>query len=261
MRGREIRNALHEGRPVYATALINPGPHFPEAVKDAGVDFVFIDIEHNPLGRESLSWMCLAFSALGIPPIVRIPSPDPHEAAKILDGGYGGGIIGPYIETVDQVRALAGVARWRPIKGQRIHHVLRDPATLDPELRSHLDEKNEDTILILTIESVPAIENLDELLAVPGVDAVLVGPYDLSCSLGIPHDYDHPRFEEAVRMVFRKARAHNAGAGVHLFPGIERQLAWVRAGGNLIMHGSELTTFREQLSSNVRALRSALENR
>jgi 4-hydroxy-2-oxoheptanedioate aldolase len=258
MKGRAIRAALHAGRPVYATALIAPGPHFPEAVKEAGADFVFIDSEHTPLGRESLAWMCHLFAALDIPAVVRLPSPDPWEAAKVLDGGGAGGIIGPYVETVQQVRALAGAARWAPIKGQRLQEVLRDPGTLSPKSRGYLDERNQDTFLILTIESVPALASLDDLLAVPGVDAVLIGPYDLSCSLGIPHEYSHPRFAEAVRTIFRKARAHHVGAGVHLWPGIEQEIAWFRAGGNLIMHGSELTTFRQHLAANLGTLRSAL---
>jgi 4-hydroxy-2-oxoheptanedioate aldolase len=93
---------------------------------------------------------------------------------------------------------------------------------------------------------------------VPGVDAVVIGPYDLSCSLGILHEYGHPRFAEALRTIFRKARAHRVGAGVHLWPGIEQEIAWVRAGGNLIMHGSKLTTFRQQLAANLGALRAAL---
>ncbi len=258
MKGRDVRAALREGRPVYATAVVAPGPHLPEVVKDAGADFVFIDTEHVPLGRETLAWMCQAFAGLGVPPVVRLPSPDPWEAAQVLDGGGGGGVIGPYVETVEQVRALAGAVRWSPIKGQRLQEVLRDPGTLEPALRAHLEERNRDAILILTIESVPALRDLDELLAVPGVDAVLVGPYDLSCSLGVPNDYDHPRFDEAVRTVFRKARAHRVGAGVHLWPGTQKQLAWARAGGNLIMHASETTLFRQHLGPNLAALRSAL---
>jgi 4-hydroxy-2-oxoheptanedioate aldolase len=235
-----------------------PGPHFPEVVKQAQADFVFIDTEHTPLGRETLAWMCQAFAALNIPPVVRLPSPDGFEAAKVLDGGGGGGIIGPYVETVEQVRALVGAARWAPLKGQRLQETLRDPGTLEPKLRSHLEARNENTILILTIESVPAIHNLDDLLSVPGVDAVLVGPYDLSCSLGIPLEYDHPRFAEAVRTVFHKARAHQVGAGVHYWPGIQQEIAWARAGGNLIMHGADITAFRQQLIPNLAALRSAL---
>src|SRR5687768_15889930 len=108
MRGREIRHALHTGRLVYSTAITAPSPRFPDLLRKAAVDFVFIDSEHTPLGREMLSWMCQAFAATGIPPVVRIPTPEPVEAAKVLDGGAGG-VIGPYVETAEQVRGLTGV--------------------------------------------------------------------------------------------------------------------------------------------------------
>jgi 4-hydroxy-2-oxoheptanedioate aldolase len=258
MKGREIRAALHQGRRVYATAMLAPGPHLPNVADEARADFVFIDTEHTPIGRETLAWMCQVLTALNIPPVVRLPTPDAYEAAKVLEGGGGGGIIGPYVETVEQVRALAGAARWGPLKGQRLEAALRDPGTLEPKLRSYLEDRNQDTILILTIESVPAIDNLDALLSVPGVDAVLIGPHDLSCSLGIPEEYNHPRFTEAVRTVFQKARAHRVGAGVHSWGGVEQAVAWARAGGNLIMHGAEITTFRQALVPNLAALRSAL---
>src|SRR5262249_56982505 len=77
MRGREIRQALHAGRRVYSTAVTAPSPRFPQMLRQAGADFVFIDTEHTPLGRETLSWMCQAFAAVGISPVGRIPSPDP----------------------------------------------------------------------------------------------------------------------------------------------------------------------------------------
>lgn len=257
MRGREIRQALHSGRLVYATAVTAPSPRWPELLRKAGVDFVFIDTEHTPLGRETLSWMCQAFAGLGIPPVVRIPSPDPFEAAKVLDGGAGG-VIGPYVETAEQVRALAGSARWRPLKGRRLQEALRDPGTLEPELRSYLEARNEDTLLILNIESVPALENLDAILSVPGIDAVLIGPHDLSCSLGIPEQYRHPRFDEAVRTIFRKARGHNVGAGIHFWEGVDQEIAWSRAGANLIMHSADITFVRQHLQRNLDEIRSAL---
>jgi 2-keto-3-deoxy-L-rhamnonate aldolase RhmA len=190
-------------------------------------------------------------------PVVRIPCPDAYEACKVLDGGAGG-IIGPYVETPDQVRALAGAARWRPLKGDRLRDALRDPATLEPKLRSYLEARNEDTILIVNIESVPAIQNLDAILAVPGLDAVLIGTHDLSCSLGIPEQYRHPRFDEAVRTIFRKARAHNVGAGIHFWEGIDQEIAWSRAGGNLIMHSSDVALVSQNLKRDLEEIRSAV---
>jgi len=257
MKGREVREALRAGRRVYSTAVTAPAPGFPEVLKKAGADFVFIDSEHTPLGREMLSWMCRAYAALGVPPVVRIPSPDAYEATKVLDGGAGG-VIGPYVETPEQVRALAGAARWRPLKGRRLAEALRDPGTLEPELKSYLEARNDDTILIVNIESVPALEALDEILSVPGLDAVLIGPHDLSCSLGVPEQYRHPRFDEAVRTIFKKARRHNVGAGIHFWEGIEQEVAWAKAGANLIMHSADLIFFRQQLARDLEALRSAL---
>jgi 4-hydroxy-2-oxoheptanedioate aldolase len=257
MKGREIRQALHAGRLVYSTAGTAASSRWPALLKQAGADFVFIDTEHIPLGRETLAWMCAAYAGLGLPPVVRIPSPDPVEATKVLDGGAGG-VIGPYVESPEQVQALVGAARWRPLKGRRLADALRDPSTLEPELRRYLEARNQDTILIVNIESVPAIEKLDAIVSVPGLDAVLIGPHDLSCSLGIPEQYGHPRFDEAVRTIFRIARKHGVGAGIHFWEGIDREVAWSEAGGNLIMHSSDLAFVSQQLKHDLAELRSKL---
>ena len=106
--------------------------------------------------------------------------------------------------------------------------------------------------------TVPAIENLSEICSVPGLDAVLIGPHDLSCSLGIPEQYDHPRFDEAVRSIFRIAREHRLGAGIHFWLSLEREIAWGKAGGNLVMHSSDLASFTRTLQSEFAQLRQAL---
>src|SRR5207237_9089223 len=155
------------------------------------------------------------------------------------------------VETDDQVRGLVGAVKWRPLKGRRLDDALRDPKTLEPELRDYLEKRNGDKILITNIESVPAIENLHDICSVPGLDAVLIGPHDLSCSLGIPEQYSHPRFDEAVRTIFRIARAGGVGAGIHLWLGIEQEITWAKAGGNLVMHSSDLAAFSRTLTAEI----------
>jgi 2-keto-3-deoxy-L-rhamnonate aldolase RhmA len=255
--GHAIRQALHAGRQVYSTAAIAQSTYWPQAVQQAGVDFVFIDTEHVPLDRNTLSWMCRTYAALGVPPVVRIPKNDLYEAAKVLDGGAGG-VIGPYVETVAEAQALVGATRWRPLKGVRLQEALDDPAKLEPELRTYLEKRNADTLCIANIESVQAIENLDQIVRVSGLDAVLIGPHDLSCSLGIPEQYGHTRFDEAVRAIFRIARAANVGAGIHYWESLDREVAWSQAGGNLVMHSSDLAIFRQTLKSDLGTLRSRL---
>ena len=257
MTGREIIQALHSGKRVYSSAMVSTSPLWPNFVKQTGLDFVFIDIEHTPIGRETLSWICQTYQAAGLPPVVRIPCNDPFEACKALDAGAGG-IIGPYLETADQVRALVGAVKYRPLKGRRLQEALRDPHTLEPELRDYLEKRNGDKILIANIESVPAIENLHEICSVPGLDSVLIGPHDLSCNLGIPEQYDHPRFDEAVRTIFRVAREHGVGAGIHFWLSVAKEIEWSQAGGNLVMHSSDVASFSRTLKTEIAELRQAL---
>ncbi len=257
MDGKQIRDALRGGRRVYATAMVAPSPGWPRALQKVGVDFVFIDSEHTPLDRDTLSWICQAFSALNIAPVVRIPSPDPFEASKVLDGGAAG-IIAPYIETAEQVRQLMGPTRYRPLKGERLQQAIRDPSTLEPELREYLETRNQQTIFIANIESTPGLKNLDEILALGALDSVLIGPHDLSCSLGIPEKYEHPRFAEAVESIFHKARRNHCGAGIHWWNGVGDELRWAHSGANLIMHSTDITLVVQHLQQELQALKSRL---
>src|SRR3954469_14409515 len=162
MNGREIIQALHDGRRVYSSAIVAMSPLWPNLTKQSGIDFVFVDTEHIPLDRQTLSWICQTYQALGLPPVVRLPCNDPFEASKALDAGAGG-VIGPYLETADQVRGLVGAVKLRPLKGRRLQEAVRDRTTLGPELRDYLEQRNGDKILIANIESVPALENLDDI--------------------------------------------------------------------------------------------------
>jgi 4-hydroxy-2-oxoheptanedioate aldolase len=257
MTGRDIIKNLHEGRRVFSSAVVNTSPLWPNLVKQAGVDFVFVDTEHTPIDRHTLGWICQTYQALGMPPVVRLPCNDAFEACKALDAGAGG-VIGPYLESAEQARALAGAVKWRPLKGKRLDAALRDINTLEPELRDYLEKRNGDKILIANIESVPAIENLHDICSVAGLDAVLIGPHDLSCSLGIPEQYGHPRFDEAVRTIFRIAREHQVGAGIHFWLDLDQEIAWAKAGGNLVMHSSDVAAYSRTLKREIDQLRLAL---
>ncbi len=126
-------------------------------------------------------------------------------------------------------------------------------------MNSYIEKHNCEHLLILNIESQPAIDNLDAILEVPDIDAVLIGPHDLSCSLGIPEQYHHPKFESAVREIFRKARAKNVGAGVHFWSGLDQQIAWSKdTEMNIIVHRADILNFVESMSRELQEIRSAL---
>ena len=253
MNSTDLIQALHEGRSVFGTLIVSPSPRWPGVVRGCGLDFVFIDTEHIALDREQLSWMCQTYSAMDLAPLVRIPSPDPYEATKVLDGGAAG-IIAPYVETVEQVKALRGAVKLRPIKGAKLQSML-DGKPCEPELAGYMERHCAGNVLIVNIESVPAIEALDEILQVPGLDAVLIGPHDLSCSLGVPEQYDHPRFLEAARTIFHKARTAGVGAGIHFWGDMELEASFMRDGANLIIHSSDITLFARHLAAELAVLK------
>lgn len=251
----ELIAALHTGRTVFGTLIVSPSPKWPTAVRGCGLDFVFIDTEHIALDRAELSWMCQTYAALGLPPLVRIPSPDPYAATMVLDGGAAG-VIAPYIETVEQVQALRGAVKWRPIKGQKLQRRLGG-TKVEPELEAYMAGGAKDRLLIVNIESVPAIEALDQILAVPGLDAVLIGPHDLSCSLGIPEQYGRPEFLAACETIFRKARAAGVGAGIHFWGSAEEHAHFLKLGANLLIHSGDISLFQRHLKLELEAVKRA----
>ena len=257
MNGPELSAALRNGTRVYGTCVVSTSPKWPAMIAGARLDFAFIDTEHMPIQREQLAWMCQAYSGLGLAPIVRIPEPDPYRACMALDGGAEG-IIAPYVESVSQVRALRGAVKFRPLKGRRLYNILEGREEPEPELAAYLRKWNAGKVMIVNIESVPALEALDDILAVPDLDALLVGPHDLSLNLGIPEQYDHPRFNEAVSTIIRKARVRNVGVGIHYSFGIEKEIAWGKEGANLILHSSDYFLVKDALAADLKTFRNAL---
>ena len=259
MNVKEMREKLHSGERVYGTMIVAESPRWPGAAAAAGLDFAFIDTEHPAHDREKMSWMCQLFEAHGVVPVVRIPSPSPYEASAALDGGARG-VIAPYIETVEQVRAHVGAVKYSPLKGERLAKHMSGEEPLEPELKEFLLKRNESTIAIVNIESIPALEALDEMLDVEGLDAVLIGPNDLTTNLGIPNQFDHPRYIDAVDMVVTKARAKGIGAGNHIVysNGMDQEIRWAKMGANLIIHSIDIIAFRNGISQEIEAIKNAL---
>ncbi|MCK4957947.1 MAG: aldolase [Planctomycetes bacterium] len=253
MTSTDLRERLHAGKTIFGTLIVSPSPRWPDVVRGCGLDFVFIDTEHIALDRAELSWMCQTYTAMGLPPLVRIPAPDPYAATMVLDGGAAG-IIAPYVETVEQVQALRGAVKLRPLKGQKLRQMLGG-ARVEPELESYIEDGAKNRLLIVNIESIPAIEALDEILAVPDLDAVLIGPHDLTCSLGVPEQWEHPKFLSACETIFRKARAAGVGAGIHFWGSTAQQVRFLKAGANLLIHSADILLFQKHLRIELDAIK------
>lgn len=248
---------LRAGVRVYGTLIVSTSPKWVDVIDGIGLDFVFIDTEHTPIDRTTLAWMCKAYAGINAPAIVRIPSIDPNQATQVIDAGAAG-VIAPYVESPEQVMRLVGATKLRPLKGKRLEDLIGDKDSIDSVLRDYLSTYNQGNILIVNIESKPALDNLEEILAVGGLDGILIGPHDLSISLGIPEDYFNPRFDEAVKSIIHQARSKNLGVGIHFSGELDLEIEWLMAGANLVVHNGDLNLFRRSLSLDLQRIKSAL---
>ncbi|HSF53644.1 MAG TPA: aldolase/citrate lyase family protein [Algoriphagus sp.] len=257
----DLKQKLRQGETVYGTCITSNAPRWQNVVADSGLDFVFLDTEHIAIDRADLSRMCLSYQAKGITPIVRIPKPDPYRASQVIDDGAIG-VVAPYLENCTQIKELIGATKYRPLKGEKLDAVLNGKTKLSPELKDYLDHFNHGTLCIANIESIPAVERLDELLSIEGIDGVFIGPHDLSINMGIPEQYDHPDFIAIVKTIVQKARKYTLGVGIHFSMEPQRQIDWIKEGVNIVIHSSDMALFSQRLREDIKAIKSAsgLEN-
>ena len=241
-----VLKKLQEGKRVYGTCFTATSPSWPLSLQKAGLDFAFIDNEHISMNRADLAKLCQVIKSYGISPIVRIPSPDRYLASQAIDAGAVG-VVAPYLESVDQIVELVGAVKYKPLKGEVLERVLRGEETLNEKTQAYVEKVNAGNMAIANIESVPAMNKLDELLSVPGLDAVFIGPHDLSVSLGHPEEYDHPVFEATVKKIIQTARRKGLAIGIHFSLEPERQIKWVKEGANIIVHSFDIALFTQRL--------------
>lgn len=257
MTGSDLRTALHEGRRVYGSCVVSPSPVWPSMLAQTGLDFVFIDTEHIPLDRQPLAWMCQTYSALGLPAIVRIPACDAALANAAIDAGANG-IVAPYCESIEEIQILRGASKYRPLKGKRLEEVIKDSSVLVEPTASYIQDMNRNNLCIVNIESVAALDQLETFCAVPDVDALLIGPHDLSISLDIPEDYQNPKFTDAMKRIIDVGRSAGLGVGFHYSFGIDDEIRWAELGANLIIHSSDYFLIKNKLTDDLVTLREAL---
>lgn len=251
-----ILQKLRKNENIYGTCILSTSPIWSKAVKGSGLDFVFIDTEHIPMDRTELTLLCQIYAALGISPVVRIPSPDPYLACMAKDSGAIG-VLAPYIENVDQVKEMVGATKYRPLKGERLQNVLKETEALKPALMSYLKTYNEGSLCLINIESTVALDNLDALLNVSGLDGVIIGPHDLSINMGLPEQYEHPDFEKAVKEIIRKARTKGIAAGIHFPSDPNRQIKWMQEGANIVLHSSDMFLFAQKLKEDLKTIKNS----
>lgn len=214
MRDNSLKTAFRERRATFGTWLALGSVPLAERLAASGFDWLTIDLEHSPTNHETAALMAMAIAARGCVPLVRVPSAADDHIKRALDlGTYG--VVVPMVTTAEQARAVVASCRYPP-EGVRSLAGGRNDLAWDTDSATYFARANEQIAVIIQIEHRRALENLDEILAVPGIDCAFVGPQDLSASLGCKPmlESPDPRYQEALATILATAQKHGVATGI-----------------------------------------------
>lgn len=237
-----LRERVLKGEKVFGVFYKSNSPAMMEVIGYAGFDFVVIDCEHSPIGCESVENIVRYGDSVGIDTVVRVPSASEENIFHALDGGAAGVQI-PNLSAVEDFAAASKSAKYYPLGTRGLSRNQRAARFgFWPKDVNYTEHANENTLVAVHVENVEMAERIDDILKLPQIDVVFVGPADMSQSLGIPGKATDPRVVEVATRVIQKARAAGKGAGIFVGnpAGLERYMA---AGANYIIYSADVTLF------------------
>ena len=212
MTANPVKQALQERKAVVGCFVQYPSPVTVEICGHAGFDFVMIDCEHGPMGTESAYHMILAAERSGTVPLVRVPMNHPQVILRHLDVGAAG-IMVPQINSADEARSVVEAAKYHPEGRRGIAATRAQSWSINQPLSEFAGIANRDTLVMVQIENIKAVEVLPEIMEVPGVDVLYVGPNDLAQSMGHPGRPDHPDVQKVIDQICDVARDSHLALG------------------------------------------------
>ncbi|MSO68284.1 MAG: aldolase [Pseudolabrys sp.] len=213
-----LRNAVKEKLArnevvVSMTIRLTRSVEIARLAKTAGFDMIYIDLEHSTMTLDATGQICLAALSAGVVPMVRVPANTPEYIQRVLDGGALG-IVAPGIGSAEEARAVVRAAKFPPLGergagGALPHLEYRSFPTAEANAAM-----NDATMVIVQFESAEAIEKADEIVAVDGVDMVLIGVNDMLASMGFAGQYEHAKVKDAYARTIAACRKHGKHVGV-----------------------------------------------
>jgi 2-keto-3-deoxy-L-rhamnonate aldolase RhmA len=228
-------------------------PGIGHILKSAGCDFVLFDTEHSGFGFETIKSAVRYFEAADLPAIVRVPSREYHHIARALDMGAEGLML-PMVGNVEEVRHIVNSMKYHPA-GKRgvalqVAHDRYRPGTVADKFTA----SNKRTTLFCQIETAEGVENAEQMAAIDGVDCLWVGHFDLSVSLGIPGEFDNPKFKKAIKTTVAAAKKHNKALG-RLVPTVELGIELYAQGFDFVCYSGDVWILHAALEDAIGKLR------
>ena len=255
MKPNRIREVAAEGRVPFGHMVMEfDTPGIAKLCEAADLDFVILDMEHGPLSISQVAGLIARFKATAISPIVRIPASEYHFVARVMDAGAQG-IMAPNVRTPEQARMLNDAMRYAPDGNRGLGLGVSHNDFIRPDSKQYMAAANASNILICQVESRAAVRDLDAIASVPGVDCLWVGHMDLTQSMGIVEQFQHPEFLSAMARVTQTARDRGLFAGIQ--PGsLSQAKEWMEIGFNLISYSTDIGIYCAGLVSELNAVRA-----
>jgi len=252
-----VKRLLREGGVALGTMVSHVRtPSIAVMLKAAGFDFLFLDSEHGAFNLETIQDIALVAREAGIVPILRVPGLEDDHLFRPLDAGVMG-LLCPHVETVEQAQHIVRATKYYPLgeRGMSLRNVhTRFVRGKGDEVTRRL---NEETLLAIQVETAKGVENIEGLVGVEGIDAVYVGPNDLSQTVGVPGQIHHPEVTRRIERVI--AACHRAGVapGLHTYD-VESAQGWLRKGIRLLGYSGDSSFIVDTGTQAVNSLRASL---
>lgn len=228
-----MRQKLQSAEPSVGSWMQIPHASVAEIMGQAGYDWVAVDLEHGSIGHHQLPDLFRALELGGTLPLVRLAQGDPKDCKAALDAGAGGVII-PMVESAEHLQRTVLACRWPPAGSRGVGF---SRANLFGRHFEAYAVEAQQPLIVAQIEHVRAVGNLAAILKVPGLDAILIGPYDLSASMGLTAQFEHPDFKALLAQIRRAAQQSGIASGVHVVdPSPAALAAAVREGARFIAY-------------------------
>ena len=212
MRGNLTKEKIKAGETVYGV-FVNVGcPAIVEVISLIGFDFVIFDAEHGPVGVESCEHMVRAADSVNITPIIRVAVNIPQNILRYLDIGALG-VQMPMINTKAEAESVVQAVKYPPEGRRGLAGVRAADYGITGPLGDYVREANRETMVIIHVESMQAVENLKDILTIPDIDVIFIGPNDLSTAMGYPGQVNHPEVQNIIDNLVKEIHAAGKAAG------------------------------------------------
>lgn len=212
MLSNRLKRLLAEDNVAFGPFMKLSQPAVVEIFGQAGFDFVIIDMEHGPLCPENAQDLVRAAELTGTTPIIRVTANDPGQIARALDIGAQGVQI-PHISSRAEAERAVQAAKFAPQGERGVCRFVRAARYSASDRFTYFEKANQETLVIAMVEGLEGVHNIQEIISTPGIDVLFVGPYDLSQSLGLTGQTDHPSVEEKLREVIAAAKEVGVAVG------------------------------------------------